>query len=64
MWSRVFFAHQQVSVRNWQVVLLAQGQRVGGFKVSKPEDLAKELTLEDLQFCDEITLTPVRLPRD
>ena len=53
-----------MSIRNWQVVLIAQGQRVGSFNVSKPEDLANMLILEDLQFCDEITLTPVRLPRD
>tara|TARA_B100000965_G_C19433727_1_gene687634 strand:- start:228 stop:389 length:162 start_codon:yes stop_codon:yes gene_type:complete len=53
-----------MSVRNWEVHLESQEQHIASFKVSSPQDIANELTLDDMQFCDKITLVPVRLPRD
>jgi hypothetical protein len=53
-----------MSIRNWEVHLECQEQHMGSFKVSTPQDIANELTLDDMQFCDKITLVPVRLPLD
>ena len=53
-----------MSIRNWEVHLELNGQHVDSFKVSKPQDIADELSLDDMQFFDRITLVPVKLPRD
>ena len=52
-----------MSIRNWEAHLEIQGCLITSFKVSNPDELADKLTLDDLQFCDKITLVPVRLPR-
>ena len=53
-----------MSIRNWEVHLEDYGQHIASFKVSTPQDIADKLSLDDMQFCDRITLVPVRLPRD
>ena len=53
-----------MSIRNWDVHLEIQESLIASFKVSKPEELADKLSLDDFQYCDKITLVPVRLPRD
>ncbi len=53
-----------MSIRNWEVHLEIGGQHLDSFKVSKPQDIADKLSLNDLQFCDRIILVPVKLPRD
>ena len=60
----VLYEFKLMSIRNWEVHLEIGGQHLDSFKVSKPQDIADKLSLNDLQFCDRITLVPVKLPRD
>jgi len=53
-----------MSIRNWEAHREIQGCHIASFKLSNPNELADKVTLDDLQFCDKITLVPVRLPRD
>lgn len=53
-----------MSIRNWEVHLENLGTHIASFNVSSPQDIADKLSLDDMQFCDRITLVPVRLPRD
>ena len=60
----VLYEFKLMSIRNWEVHLETQGQHIDSFKVSTPQDIADKLSLDDMQFCDRITLVPVKLPRD
>jgi len=60
----VIYEYTLMSIRNWEAHLEIQGCLITSFKLSNPDELADKLSLDDLQFCDRITLVPVRLSED
>lgn len=60
----VIYEYTLMSIRNWEAHLEIKGQHISYFKLSNPDELADKLSLDDLQFCDRITLVPVRLSED